>query len=99
MTQTQGRLFDEFAKLMNDAAGVAQGARREVETMFRAQGERIASEMDLAKREDVEIIRELAVKALAEVDRLSARVEALERRLAEAPAADTMPTDAPTDGA
>ncbi|SON57059.1 Membrane fusogenic activity [Hartmannibacter diazotrophicus] len=84
MSQTQGRLFEEFAKLMQDAAGVAQGAQREMTTMFRAQGERIASEMDLARKEDVEIVRELAAKALAEIDRLNGRVAELEARLEEA---------------
>ena len=79
---TQNRIFDDFAKLMNDVAGVADGARREVETAFRAQGERFVSEMDLAKREDLEIIRDLATKALAENEALKARVEALEALLA-----------------
>ena len=47
MTQTSNRLLDEFAKLMTDMAGVAQGVRREVETAFRSQAERFLSEMDL----------------------------------------------------
>lgn len=96
MTQTQGRLFDEFAKLMNDAAGVAQGARREVETVFRAQGDRFISEMDIARREDIEIVRDLAARALGEVERLSARVAELEAKLATT--APTMAPDEPVDG-
>lgn len=88
MSQGQGRILDEFAKLMNDAAGVAQSARREVETVMRAQGDRFVSEMDLVRREDLEIVRELAVKALGEVERLTLRVAELEARLAAgAPAA------------
>ncbi len=82
MTQ-QSRLFDDFAKLMHDVAGVADSARKEVETAFRAQGERVVSEMDLVKREDLEIIRELALKALAENETLKARVAALEAKLAQ----------------
>ena len=35
MTQTNNRLLDEFARLMNDAAGAAQGMRREMETLIR----------------------------------------------------------------
>lgn len=81
MTSSQGRMFDELAKLMNDAAGVAQSARREVETVFRAQADRIVSEMDLVRREDLEIAQDLARRALDEVERLSARVEALEAKL------------------
>ena len=44
MTQTSNRIFDEMARLMNDAAGVAQGVRREFDTLFRAQAERILRE-------------------------------------------------------
>ena len=40
MVQTTNRFFDEVARLMNDAAGVAQGVRREFETLFRTQAER-----------------------------------------------------------
>jgi BMFP domain-containing protein YqiC len=87
MTQTQSRLFDEFAKLMTDAAGVAQGARREVETVFRAQAERFLSEMDVVRREDFEVVRELAVKAREENEALQARVAALEAKLGGMPAA------------
>ncbi|WP_181706726.1 accessory factor UbiK family protein [Chthonobacter rhizosphaerae] len=82
MSQSQGRLFDEFAKLMNDAAGVAQSARREVETVMRSQADRFASEMDLVRREDLEIAQDLATRALSEVERLSARVAALEGQIA-----------------
>jgi BMFP domain-containing protein YqiC len=82
MSNSQGRMFDEFAKLMNDAAGVAQSARREVETVLRSQADRVVSEMDLVRREDLEIAQDMAAKALAEVERLARRVEALEAKLA-----------------
>jgi BMFP domain-containing protein YqiC len=82
MSSSQGRMFDEFAKLMNDAAGVAQSARREVETVIRAQADRVVSEMDLVRREDIEIVQDLATRALAEVERLTRRVEDLEAKLA-----------------
>jgi BMFP domain-containing protein YqiC len=86
MSGTQGRLFDEFAKLMNDAAGVAQSAGREMSTAFRAQAERFASELDLVRRDELEVVQELAAKALAEVERLNARVAELESRLGATPA-------------
>lgn len=87
MTQTSNRLFDEFAKLMTDAAGVAQGARREVETVFRSQAERFLTDMDLVRREDFEIVREMAVRAREENERLAARVAALEAKLGIEPPA------------
>lgn len=96
MSNPQGRIFDEFAKLMNDAAGVAQSARREVETVFRAQADRVVSEMDLVRREELEIARDLAARALAEVERLAKRVDELEARIAGNAAPEVQ--DATSDG-
>lgn len=78
MTQGPNRLLDDFAKLMTDAAGVAQGARREVETAFRAQAERFLSDMDMVSREEHEAVKEMAVRALDRIDALEARLDALE---------------------
>jgi len=50
MVQTTNRFFDEVARLMNDAAGVAQGVRREFETLFRNQTERFLRDLDVVKR-------------------------------------------------
>lgn len=82
MSTGPNRLMDEFAKLMTDAAGAAQGVRREVETAFQAQAERWLNSLDLVKREEFEVVREMAVKARDENDALRARIEALEARLA-----------------
>jgi hypothetical protein len=81
MTQTENRLLDEFSKLMNDMAGVAQGVRREVETAVKSQAERFVGEMDLVQREEFEAVRDMAAKARAENEALKARIEALEARL------------------
>jgi BMFP domain-containing protein YqiC len=82
MTQTSNRVFDELGRLMTDAASVAQGVRREAETLFRSQMERFVADMDLVKREDFDIVREMASKARAENEALAARIAALEARLA-----------------
>jgi BMFP domain-containing protein YqiC len=81
MTQTTNRIFDELGKLMTDAAGAAQGARREVEGVLRGQAERILADLDLVKREDFEAVKTMAVKAREENEILRARVEALEARI------------------
>jgi len=81
MTQTTGRIFDDFARLMNDAAGVASGVRREAETVMRAQAERILRELDVVTREEFETVKELAAAAREENERLEARIAALEARL------------------
>jgi BMFP domain-containing protein YqiC len=81
MTQTSSRLLDEFAKLMTDMAGVAQGVRREVETAVKSQAERFIGEMDLVQREEFEAVREMAAKAREENDALKKRIAALEAHL------------------
>lgn len=82
MTQTSNRILDEVAKLMTDAAGAAQGMRKEVEAMMRSQGERILRDMDVVSREELEAVKAMAEKARAENERLEARIVALEEALA-----------------
>lgn len=82
MTQTDNRFLDELAKLMTDAAGAAQGLRREFETFFKAQGERILRDMDVVSREEFEAIKAMAAKAREENEALAARIAALESELA-----------------
>ncbi len=86
MVQTTGRLYDEFAKLMNDAAGVAQGVRREFDTVMRTQAERILRDLDVVHREEFEAVKEMARLAREENEALKARIAALEAKLAAPPA-------------
>jgi BMFP domain-containing protein YqiC len=83
MSNGPNRILDEFAKLVTDAAGAAQGVRREVETAFRAQAERLLNSMEIVQREEFEAVRDMAAKARAENHKLIARIEELEARLAE----------------
>ena len=83
MATGTNRIFDDFARLMTDAAGAAQGVRKEVETAVHAQAERFLNNMDVVKREEFEAVREMALKARDENDALLARIAALEARLAE----------------
>ena len=85
MTQTNNRFFDEVAKLMNDAAGVAGGVRREFDTMMRTQAERILRDLDVVQREEFEAVKEMARIAREENDALKARIEAIEAKLKSAP--------------
>jgi BMFP domain-containing protein YqiC len=81
MVQTTNRFFDEVARLMNDAAGAAQGMRREAETMFRTQTERLLREFAVVQREEFEAVKDMARIAREENEVLKARVAALEARL------------------
>jgi len=83
MTQTSNRFFDEVAKLMNDAAGVASGVRREFDTMMRAQAERILRDLDVVQREEFEAVKEMARLAREENEALKARIAVLEAKLKE----------------
>jgi BMFP domain-containing protein YqiC len=81
MTQTNNRFFDEVARLMNDAAGVATGVRREFDTLLKTQAERVLRELDVVQREDFEAVKEMARIAREENEALKGRVAALEAKL------------------
>jgi BMFP domain-containing protein YqiC len=97
VVQTTNRFFDEVARLMNDAAGVAQGVRREAETLFRTQAERILRDLAVVQREEFEAVKDMARLAREENEELKARIAALEARLAgsNAAAGGTGATSAP----
>ena len=81
MVQTTGRLYDEFARLMNDAAGVAQGVRREFDSILRTQAERILRDLDVVHREEFEALKDMVQLALEANETLVERIAALEAKL------------------
>jgi BMFP domain-containing protein YqiC len=81
MNQGPNRIFDELAKLMTDGAGLAQGIKREAETAFRAQAESFLSNMDVVKREEFDVVREMASKARAENEALREELDALKKQV------------------
>jgi BMFP domain-containing protein YqiC len=82
MTQTTNRIFDDLAKLMTDAAGAAQGFRKEIETVVRSSSERVMREFDMVQREEFEAVKAMAQKAREENERLEKRITILEAALA-----------------
>ena len=66
---------------MTDATGVAQGVRREFDTLFRTQAERVLRDLDVVPREEFEAVKDMARLAREENDALKARVAALEAKL------------------
>jgi BMFP domain-containing protein YqiC len=83
MVSTSSRILDDIARLATDAAGAAQGVRREVETVVKTQIERLLRDLDVVTREEFEAVREMALIAREENDKLSARLAALEEKLAK----------------
>ncbi len=81
MPQTRNRFFDDLAKLATDAAGAAEGARREVETLAKGQIERLIAHLDLPTREEHEAVKAMAAKARDENEALARRIAELEAKL------------------
>ena len=84
MTQTTNRFLDEFSKLMTDAAGAADGLRKEAEQLFKSQGERFLREMDVVRREEFEAVKAMAAAARNEVAALRAEIVAMRERVRSA---------------
>jgi BMFP domain-containing protein YqiC len=81
MTTTSSRFFDEIAKVMNSAAGAAQGVRREIDGLVKSQVERVLNELEVVKREEFDAVKEMAGWARGN-DRLPPQ-RPLERRVME----------------
>jgi len=79
--QTQSSVFDDLARLMTGAMGMAQGVSDEAKSFMRSQADRFVAEMDLVSRDEFEAVKQMAADARAEADALAARVEALEAAL------------------
>ena len=82
MSQPRSPFFDDFARMMSDAAGVAQGVRREVETLVKTQMERMLSGMNVVTREEFEAVKEMAALAREENEKLEQRIAELEAKRA-----------------
>lgn len=81
MPATSSRFFDELAKLMTNAAGAASGVRKEVDSLVQTQVERVLNNINVVKREEFDVVREMAEKARMENDKLTARIAELESKL------------------
>ena len=80
MTTTSSRFFDEIAKLMTNATGAAQGVRKEIDSLVQSQVERVLGNMQLVRREEFDVVRDMAQKAREENDKLAARIAELESK-------------------
>ena len=71
------KIFDGLGRVMNEAAGVADGVRREAETVVKSQVQRLVADMDLVKREDFDALRELVQIQGEEIDALREQIASL----------------------
>ncbi|MCP3733855.1 accessory factor UbiK family protein [Sphingomonas sp. RP10(2022)] len=83
--QSENRLFDDFVKLMNGAAGTLAGVGREAESGARARAREWIGGLDFVSRDEFEVVKAMAVAARDENDALRARLDALEAKQADTP--------------
>ena len=78
--QTRTQVFDDLSQLMQNAMGVAQGARSEAETAMKGMIDRWLADRNLVTRDEFDAVRAMAQKAREENEALKARIDALEAR-------------------
>ena len=84
--QSQNRLFDDFVKVMNGAAGTIAGMTREAQAAMQDRARDWIGGLDLVSREEFEAVKAMAVAAREENEALKARLDALEGTGKAAPA-------------
>lgn len=77
----QSSVFDDLAKMMVGAMGMAQGMGQEAQGFLRSQADRFVAEMDLVSRDEFEAVKQIAAEARAENEVLRDRLAALEAKL------------------
>lgn len=75
--QSENRLFDDFVKMMNGAAGTLAGMGREAEASFKERAKEWIAGMDFVSREEFEAVKAMAAAARDEAEQLKARLDAL----------------------
>ena len=90
-------VFDELGKAHHRCGGAAQGVRKEVESVVRAQAETHLRELDIVQREEFEAVKAMAQKAREENEKLEQRIALLEEVLEELEAESRGAADAASD--
>jgi BMFP domain-containing protein YqiC len=93
--QTENRLFDDFAKLLNGVAGTVAGAGREAEAQLRERMKGFVGAADFVSRDEFEAVKAMAAAARDEADALKVRLDAMEAKFH---AGFTPPEEDPTIG-
>jgi hypothetical protein len=85
--QTSNPILDDIARVASGALNALGGVKDEIETRVRERLERLAAEMDLVSREELDAVKAVAVKAREAQEDLEAKVMALEAEIASLKAA------------
>jgi BMFP domain-containing protein YqiC len=73
---TRNPLLDQVAKLSVAAVGLAQAAGEEARAIARGQSDRLAAELDLVRRDEMEALRAEVAGLRAEIERLKGAANA-----------------------
>ncbi len=76
--QSENRFFDDLSRIINGAAGTIAGMSREVESNTRERAREWIGGLDFVSREEFDAVKAMAAKAREDVERLEARLAALE---------------------
>lgn len=80
--QSENPLISDFVKLMNSAAGTFAGMTREAREGARERVKDALGGLDFISREEFEAVKDMAVKARDENEKLAERLAVLEAKLA-----------------
>ena len=89
--QSENRIFDDLAKMINGIAGTVAGAGREAEAAMRERAKEFVGRMDFVSREEFEAVKAMAAAARDENEALKARLDALEKASKAAPKSAAKP--------
>ena len=76
--QSENKIFDDLAKMINGVAGTVAGMGREASENAKERAREWAGGLDMVSREEFEAVKQMAANARAEADLLALRVEKLE---------------------
>lgn len=80
--QSRNRILDDAARVAGGALETLAGMRREIEDLIRHRIDMILASRDLVTRDEFDTVKEIAVNARAEQQRLEVRVAELEEKVA-----------------
>ena len=96
--QTRNKIFDDISQVMQNAMGVAQGAKQEAETAMKGWFDRWVADRGLVTREEFDAVAAMAQKAREENAELKARIDALEKGQTAKPATRSRKKPAADEG-
>ena len=77
--QSENRIFDDLAKMMNGVAGTMAGMGREAEGSMREKMREWVGGADFVSRDEFEVVKAMAVAARDENNALKKRLDAIDK--------------------